>query len=934
MLRIVWGLLGMSLEASIVVWAVLFLRQLFRRLPKSYSCVLWMFVLIRLLCPAAISSSLSLMPDSGILRESDAGQSAEYGGTAFHTAQAGQWNQNAGAQNVADAGNSAVQQNADADRGSAANRDSAGTKPTAAKTISERLESLVRQAAGKAAAFWASYGIWVSLVWLAGAVWLTVAYLVQYMGWREKVRGCAGTALGGEGIGPACEKCLPEQKLPYGGRIRQRKISLAESGRISEPFVSGIINPVIYLPAGMEEKERGFILSHELMHVRHGDPFLRLLWQAALVLHWFNPFVWLAVSLVQKDMEMFCDESVMRQYGKGARKEYAMTLLHFSAKKSGLPFPVAFGESNTESRIQHILKVKKPALAASVAAAAVIALAAIVLLTDPESPENSGNAAAGQESEAEGNGQNGTEQGAVNGASDDHEEAQALSRNEKIFALAERWAKAASNRDGNQLVEMLADPSGMDDYKLDDGSYFYGFSSPWPWMENYRISYAYDRDEVIIHYYANTSDPSILPWREVLTLTREDGDYLVDGWETDMEAITSKAEFSERFHYEDPAEYGGDSGYGYRFRNTPMDMFYPVYETEEGTDMFNGGPGREETWAYWLIRHENEPYMIDAWQTPEKGAAAHLYLDGGHAVEVESPWEDKVCLRWEFEDGLTDVICMCHPSAYMEDGTYRESDFWVVENILEETDYERGLKKSALRSYYEEHPDRLEADSVSADRMPEAMAKAGAVVKISETPDHSAVMYGLVTDRWTEGVLLLTGNDCQYFDWSYTGSHMVLPDMMKADYDGDGQEELAVSLHVYTGTGISREQLFMLERQPDGSWDAEENTQYLEQIEAEVTCTYQEEDKLLAVNDGSRDRLIGEMDVSELTADTDVYTETRFGDIVSFVFEKDEIYVQLEPGIRMNEEWVLRYTGEDALRAQIAYDGRNFSVRNYEMIKP
>lgn len=663
--RFVWVLWRMSLEAIIVIFAVLLLRRLFGRLPKSYSCVLWLFVLIRLLCPAAVSSSLSLMPGSGIWWESDAGPAAEYGGPVWGAMAEGQWNQNADGQSGDAAGNAGVQENAGIPSEGVFRDNPGGTggAHAAVGAISARMEGLMRRAAGNAAAFWAAYGIWLSLVWLAGAVWLTAAYLVQYLNWKEKVRGCRRVRLDDEDDGGTY--AAGQGKLH--ARIRRLKIYLVESERILEPFVCGIFNPVIYLPEGMEERERAYILRHELTHIRHRDSFVRLLWQIALVLHWFNPFVWLAVSLVQKDMEMFCDESVMRQCGNGARKEYAMTLLRFSVKKSGLPFPVAFGESNTESRIHHILKVKKPALAASVLAVVMIGLAAVFLLTDPESPEDRNDAVAEKESEAE-------------------------ARDEKILAFAQRWTKAEGSRDGNSMAEMLADPSKMDEYKQEDGSYYYGWSSPWPWTDDYRISYAYDRDEVIIYYYANTSDPRIWPWREVLTLTQEDGEYLVDGWELDAYAVRSKAEFTERFHYEDPTEYGGDSGHGYRFLNTPLDMFYPGSETEEGTDMSDDGPAMEETWAYWLIYHENDPYMIDAWETPEKGAATHLYLEGGHAVEAESPWEDKVCLRWEFEDGLTDVICMCHPGAYMEDGTYRESGLWVVERILEEADYAKELK--------------------------------------------------------------------------------------------------------------------------------------------------------------------------------------------------------------------------------------------------
>lgn len=942
--KLVLTILGMSFEAVIVVCAVLLLRFLFRRLPKSYSCALWILVLVRLLCPVALNSSLSLMPGSSILRESDEGQSGGYGGYALGTMAAEQRNQNAGTLNMTDTVNHGTEQNPSTEAGGAAAGLSDGERVQAAalKMPKQRLEAFMDRTVRAAAAFWRSCGIWVSLVWLAGAVWLSVAYLVQYVNWREKVRGCAKI--------PLAESTGRKQGSRFMWKTFLKPVCIVESDCIQEPFVCGLFSPAIYLPAGMEEKERSYILYHEQMHIRHRDPFVRLLWQAALVVHWFNPLVWLAVSLVQKDMEMFCDESVMKQCGNGARKEYAMTLLHFSVKKSGLPFPVAFGESNTESRIRHILRAKKPALAVSALAVIAIILAAVFLLTDPKTPEDRGNAAA-QVEETEEKHESSMESDAAEEAADtaqaelgteaasgaDEEGAEPESRDEKILAFAQRWAKAASSRNGNSLVEMLADPSKMDDYKLENGNYTYGWSSPWLWMENYRISYAYDRDEVIIYYYADTSDPRIWPWREVLTLTQKDGEYLVEGWELDTGAVSSAAEFAERFRYESPAEYGGDSGYGYRFLNTPLDMFYPAYAEGAWTDMFNDEPAMEETWAYWLIYHENEQYMIDAWQTPEAGAATHLYLDGGHSVEVESPWEDKICLRWEFADGLTDVICMCHPYSYMEDGTIRQSDFWVVENILEESVYVQELEKARLYRFYEENPERLEEVTLEGWRgLREAVDSApegGTVVRIAETPDGAFALYGMVTDADMAGVLLSFDGKCQYFDWYYTSPQTVMPNIVNADYDGDGQEEIAVILHAYTGTGVSMEQLFMLEQQSDGSWTAVENTQYPEQIEAEVACIYREDDKLLEIRDQKADRLIGKMDLTVLMDETRVYDGTYFGDIVSFVPEDDEIYVQLMPGIRMKDWAILSYTDEEVLRARVVYDGQSFSLEDYELIK-
>lgn len=697
--KLVLMVLGMSLEAAVAVCAVLLLRFLFRRLPRSYSYALWFLVLFRLLCPVTLSSSLSLMPGSTWQEEAIGGSltADSYDGAEV-----------SGQSGFAEMDSSAQPQGGDQLTSGTARElqpdfGGDGVQAAISRTVPERIALLQKQMAKAFGAFWNRYGIWLSLVWLAGAVWLTAAYLVQYAKWKEMLRGCAKAALS-ESTG------LPQKGHPM-WKKRSQSAYIVESERIGEPFVCGVFKPVIYLPAGMAEKERNYILRHEWTHIRHRDPLIGLLWQAALVIHWFNPMVWLAVSLVQKDMEMYCDESVMKQCGNGARREYAMTLLQFSMKKSGLPFPVAFGESNTESRIRHILKQKKPAVAASVLAVVVIALAAVALLTNPKAPRDGGSVANAQGTEAQnGDGQStvaqnqngqsadgqnqdaqsGEEQSAESQSRDaQSEEAQnqgadsteSGTRSEEILALAQRWAKASSDRNGSALAEMVSDPEKMADYRLEDGSYAYGWSSPWPWSDNARIVYAYDRDEVIIHYYANTSDPHVWPWREVLTVTRQDGKWMVEDWNLNTEAVRSAAQFKERFYYESPEEYGGDSGWGYRFKNTPLDAFYQ----SEG----------DEAWVYGILRNaERYENLAEQWETPERAAAAQLYLEGGQAVEVESPWENKVCLRWEFEDGMTDVICLCHPAEYISDGGAKASELWVVENIVEEAVYIAELKQT------------------------------------------------------------------------------------------------------------------------------------------------------------------------------------------------------------------------------------------------
>ena len=126
------------------------------------------------------------------------------------------------------------------------------------------------------------------------------------------------------------------------------------------PFVLGIIRPRIYLPKELN-RERRYVLLHERMHIRRRDPLLKAAACLALVLHWFNPLVWLAFWVLERDMECACDEAVLDELGSGMKKEYAEALLTVAMAQTGFQgIPLAFGEGEIKGRIRHILRYRKP----------------------------------------------------------------------------------------------------------------------------------------------------------------------------------------------------------------------------------------------------------------------------------------------------------------------------------------------------------------------------------------------------------------------------------------------------------------------------------------------------------------------------------------------------------------------------------------------
>ena len=132
---------------------------------------------------------------------------------------------------------------------------------------------------------------------------------------------------------------------------------------IKSPFVIGFIKPKIYLPNNLGDQEQEYIILHEQHHIRRLDHVIKTLAFLALTIHWFNPLVWIAFVLACKDMEMSCDEAVIRKLGEDVRAYYSASLLTLATGHriiSGTP--LAFGEGDTKGRIKNLAKWKKPAV--------------------------------------------------------------------------------------------------------------------------------------------------------------------------------------------------------------------------------------------------------------------------------------------------------------------------------------------------------------------------------------------------------------------------------------------------------------------------------------------------------------------------------------------------------------------------------------------
>ena len=153
---------------------------------------------------------------------------------------------------------------------------------------------------------------------------------------------------------------------------------------ISSPFILGVVKPRIYLPSGLDEVQQQNVLSHERAHLTRRDHWWKPLGFALLAVYWFNPVLWLAYTLLCRDIELACDERVIRTMDENAVKTYSAVLLACSMpRKAVITCPLAFGEVGVKERVRNALHYKKPAFWVVAASVAVCVVVAVCFLTNP-----------------------------------------------------------------------------------------------------------------------------------------------------------------------------------------------------------------------------------------------------------------------------------------------------------------------------------------------------------------------------------------------------------------------------------------------------------------------------------------------------------------------------------------------------------------------
>ncbi|MFZ5965612.1 MAG: M56 family metallopeptidase [Bacillota bacterium] len=210
----------------------------------------------------------------------------------------------------------------------------------------------------------------IMLIWIVGTVFLALAFAVSFYKCYREIR----TALPMKG-NALIDKWLREQKI-------NRSIRILVSDKVTTPLTYGILKPKIILPKSMDysnETQIRYILAHEFIHIKRFDALWKLLLTMALCFHWFNPMVWVLYILMNRDLEIACDEKVIKLFGESTKADYALSLIEMSERRTKFtPLYSSFSKNATEERIVSIMKFKKTSVFSFVLAIILVAGSTLV----------------------------------------------------------------------------------------------------------------------------------------------------------------------------------------------------------------------------------------------------------------------------------------------------------------------------------------------------------------------------------------------------------------------------------------------------------------------------------------------------------------------------------------------------------------------------
>lgn len=322
MTRIFLELLNRSINAGWLVLVIILLRRLLKKAPKAVFLVLWALVGIRLICPFSLESILSLIPSAEPIPNTILDSNPTTPANTVPIANE--------ISSSTELSNGLYPTHAD------------GMVATDHKDVKNPMRLL---------------NFLSTTVWAIGMSGFLLYATISSLRLRRKI----------------------QESIPLRDNIRL-------CDRISTPFLFGILRPRIYLPSSLPVEDAKYAIAHEHAHVKRHDHWWKPLGFLLLSVYWFHPLLWVAYTLFCRDIELACDEKVIRQLGAKCKKPYSIALINCSAPRRMTAFyPLAFGEIAVKERVKTVLHYQKPTFVLSSVAVLTCIAAALCFLTNPVS---------------------------------------------------------------------------------------------------------------------------------------------------------------------------------------------------------------------------------------------------------------------------------------------------------------------------------------------------------------------------------------------------------------------------------------------------------------------------------------------------------------------------------------------------------------------
>ena len=316
-------LFNMSITASWLVLAIVLFRLIFKKAPKWLRVIMWGLVGLRLICPFSFESVLSLIPSAEPVPPEivHSHSSADVSGAEIFNA----------------IGNNQVYYDLGVQDGSIVFTEYSAPDGDFVNPL-----LIITYIA--------------SIVWIVGMVVMLLYTLISYLRILKNVR----------------------EATPL-------KENIWVCDNISTPFILGLIKPRIFLPSSMNEQDTEFVIAHEKAHLKRRDHLWKPFGFALLTVYWFNPVLWVAYILLCRDIELACDEKVIKEMGAEIKKPYSEALINCSVPRKMISAcPLAFGETGVKGRIKSVLNYKKPAFWVIIVAVVAVLVTTVCFMTNPD----------------------------------------------------------------------------------------------------------------------------------------------------------------------------------------------------------------------------------------------------------------------------------------------------------------------------------------------------------------------------------------------------------------------------------------------------------------------------------------------------------------------------------------------------------------------